>query len=965
MSGMVWSLAASAALMCVLIVAVWLLQKRTKFGEAGKVVQCIIISAIFGTAAIIATHGGISNGGMNLSVSDMAPLAAGYFFNPAAALITGLISCADRFIYGTYMGGGTAAAMPGAIASVFAGLIGFVSGKFLFEGKKPSPFYALTGGALTEVIRTFVVFLFFVNQIETYFQYIMSSSIPVILCVAIGLCIADILLYILSGQLRRKNLKRNLSEIPVTKKLQFWLLVFITGAFLFTFALTYQAQTAQSISSAQSVLILNTRDVENNIKSNAENLERATKLLQSSGESIGLSVATQVTSSGGPNQVTSSEMKKLSRQYDVYEIDVINSKGIITASSNPKYVGFDMKKGEQSKAFMVLLDGSTKTYAQDFQPISYDSNISVMYVGVAMNGGFVQVGYDSASIDIVSQLADIKTVANSRRIGKNGFVFILKDDKVVSSTNNVNLDESMSELGVGKNNDQDTYFYANINSSPSYCYYENYGDYTVLLTMSKTEMYEGRNIITFALAMVEVLLFAFIYILIYVLVRRIIVRNLDKINESLSKITNGDLNETVDVRASMEFTSLSQDINSTVDTLKKYIKDAENRINKELEFAKEIQESALPNVFPPFPDHGEFDIFASMGTAKEVGGDFYDYFMTDDSHLVLVIADVSNKGIPASLFMMKSKTLIKSLAESGLSPAEVLTAANDELCEGNEKDMFVTVWIGYLDLVTGQLDTSNAGHEFPAIMHKGGDYEFFKDKHGLVLAGMPGHGYKEEHLILKPGDSIFLYTDGVTEATRSDKEMFGMDRLKDSLNRCKDMSPEQLLGEIRKDIDDFVGEAPQFDDITMLSVRLNEMNELKVDAETDNLEKVQNFIRAGMTAAGCPKKDIGQTLIAAEEIFVNIAHYAYAPDKGWALVKLSVDSVAGRVAVTFVDGGSHFDPLAKEDADTTLSADERKIGGLGILMVKKMMDEVSYSYENGKNILTMVKCFEPENTNLA
>ena len=245
------------------------------------------------------------------------------------------------------------------------------------------------------------------------------------------------------------------------------------------------------------------------------------------------------------------------------------------------------------------------------------------------------------------------------------------------------------------------------------------------------------------------------------------------------------------------------------------------RVGNELHMANRIQASMLPHEFPPFPERSEFDIYASMDPAREVGGDFYDFFFTDEDHLCLVMADVSGKGIPAAMFMMNSKVMLQNLAGSGKGPAEILRRANESLCRNNETEMFVTVWLGVLDLKTGKITAANAGHEYPAIQHSGSGYELYIDKHGFVLGGMEGVKYSEYELELGPSDSLFLYTDGVPEATNSKEEMFGTDRMLAALNSDPDASPEQILAGVRSAVDDFVEDYEQFDDLTMLCIRYN------------------------------------------------------------------------------------------------------------------------------------------------
>ena len=239
------------------------------------------------------------------------------------------------------------------------------------------------------------------------------------------------------------------------------------------------------------------------------------------------------------------------------------------------------------------------------------------------------------------------------------------------------------------------------------------------------------------------------------------------------------------------------------------------RINTELNVATRIQASMLPH---DFPDREEYSLYATMNPAKEVGGDFYDFFHVDDDHLALVIADVSGKGIPAAMFMVTSKNLLKSCAQTGASPKEILEKVNQQLCENNEAEMFVTVWLGILELSTGKMVCANAGHEFPAICRAGGEFELLKDRHGFVLAGMEFTKYRQYEEILHPGDRLYIYTDGVPEATDADDELYGTDRMLRALNRNPEAEPEELLRTVRRNVDVFVGEAPQFDDMTMLGL---------------------------------------------------------------------------------------------------------------------------------------------------
>ena len=280
------------------------------------------------------------------------------------------------------------------------------------------------------------------------------------------------------------------------------------------------------------------------------------------------------------------------------------------------------------------------------------------------------------------------------------------------------------------------------------------------------------------------------------------------------------------IKSGNEIGMLAQDVSALTVEIESYVREnmklvgERERVAAEMDLARKIQADMLPSAYPAFPNRKEFDIYATMTPAKEVGGDFYDYFLIDDDHLAMVIADVSGKGVPAAMFMMMSKILIQNFAQMGLPPAKVIEKANDVVCQNNEEEMFVTAWYGVMEISTGKVIAVNAGHECPIIRKPDGDFELIKDKHGFVIGGMPGSRYKEYELYLEKGGTLFVFTDGVTEATAADEEMFGTERLLETLNKNRKAMPVELLQEVKADIDAFVGEADQFDDLTMLGITL-------------------------------------------------------------------------------------------------------------------------------------------------
>lgn len=375
----------------------------------------------------------------------------------------------------------------------------------------------------------------------------------------------------------------------------------------------------------------------------------------------------------------------------------------------------------------------------------------------------------------------------------------------------------------------------------------------------------------------------------------------------------------------------------------------------ELAMANNIQASVIPNIFPAFPERQEFDVYGSMDAAKEVGGDFFDFFFIDKNHLAMVMADVSGKGIPAALFMMSAKIIINDRAMMGGTPAEILEYANARICAKNEEGMFVTVWLGILDITTGELTCANAGHEYPCFC-RNGEFELYKDLHGFVVGGDEDEEYEDYEIKLEPGDYIFLYTDGLPEANNAKGELFGNDRMMEVLNRGKDLPPRELLELVKKSVADFEQGEPQFDDLTMLAVKYKGIaKSVVITARRDKLYDAMDFIDMFLSVHKCSEKSLMEIEVAVEEIFINIASYAYPEGQGDVLMEAEVDGSPEVLTLRFKDKGIPYDPLAKEDPDTTLSVEDAPIGGLGIYMLKQSMDEMFYEYKDGQNILTIKK----------
>jgi phosphoserine phosphatase RsbU/P len=448
----------------------------------------------------------------------------------------------------------------------------------------------------------------------------------------------------------------------------------------------------------------------------------------------------------------------------------------------------------------------------------------------------------------------------------------------------------------------------------------------------------------------------------YYVISKLINTPIKRLTSDVSQLALGNLDTRIEINSKDELGQLAEAFNKMTSDLKKSIEEKakeraeKERIGAELNVAASIQASMLPCIFPPFPDRKEFDLYASMLPAKEVGGDFYDFYFIDNNNLAVVIADVSGKGVPAALFMVITKTLIKNCSFCK-SPKNVLESVNKKLCENNEADMFVTAFMGIYNIASGRFLYVNAGHNPPIVKRQGSGCEVLETEPGFVLAWMENARYKEKEITLKPGDVLYLYTDGVTEAMNGKKELFGEQRLVAALNADKDYPPKELLSAVKREVDKFADGAEQADDITMLAIKINYtvdslVKEMKIEAKTENLDEVINFIAVELEKVGYPSDKKNEICIAVEEIFLNIAGYAYKPDNGNVDISISTKE---KTMIRFEDTGRPYNPLEQPSPDLEKPLNEREIGGLGVYMVRNIMDNVEYSYIKNKNILVITK----------
>lgn len=467
---------------------------------------------------------------------------------------------------------------------------------------------------------------------------------------------------------------------------------------------------------------------------------------------------------------------------------------------------------------------------------------------------------------------------------------------------------------------------------------------------------------------------AIVIVVVSILFTKKLTTPIHKLAEEVARIDGGNLNSPICINTGDEVEELGNAFNAMTIQLQKYIKNLKvataekERIRTELTLASRIQADMLPDAGQVLRERKEFSLYASMTPAKKVGGDFYDFFLTDENHLAVLIADVSGKGVPASLFMVIAKTLLQGRIEGSDKLAEAVAAVNERLCAANKNGMFVTAWIGVLELSTGLLTYVNAGHNPPLLGNGKKGYEYLKERSGFVLAGMENMNYSQKVLQLVPGDILFLYTDGVTEANDEKGSLYGESRLRELLNSKAEAEPRQLAKAVWKDVQDFQGRAEQFDDITMLVLCYQGADRKKrphskkiVDclnekdcyrntgpAFLSRLGAVQSFAEEAFSEYNISESVIRRFLISLDEIFSNVCHYSGAKE-----ITVECGVKKEMVFLAIEDDGVEFNPLEIPNPDVKEPLKSREIGGLGIYMVKKLMNDMTYERKEGKNRLVM------------
>jgi len=542
---------------------------------------------------------------------------------------------------------------------------------------------------------------------------------------------------------------------------------------------------------------------------------------------------------------------------------------------------------------------------------------------------------------------------------KNNFALFasVEDNYIIASTDPYLDNKSL----VGKeiknipwyNTDLINVIFMNYHGKDYVPYVKNLDNGMVLIIcIPRTEMFHLLASTLREMVLVLLLLSILIPALLYYSLHRYVMKPINKLTDIAQKISNGE-EVKIKIEKPEEFAQLASTFDKMTGDIKSITKERE-KINSELSIAKSIQASSLPNIFPPFPEKSEFDIYASMEPAKEVGGDFYDFYFIDDDNIMFLIADVSGKGVPAALFMMTVKTLINNLSQIGYTPKELIKTVNKKISETNKEGLFVTMLAGIVNIQNGKLTLVNCGHNPPLIKRNNGDYEYLNLNSNIVLGAFENAEFETYETELKYGDTIFTYTDGVTEAINDNNEMYGENRLLDCLNNAKDKDIKSISDYIKSDIKDYANLTPQFDDITMLIFKYMKSDNIKTfksDAAKENYKSFYTWLHDTCTEWNLSEDLTNKLDMCAEEIYANISFYAYGESNG--IIESEISNNNKEIIFKFTDEGTPYNPLEKPDPDINLPPEQRPIGGLGIFMVKEMADKVTYQHLNNKNILTL------------
>jgi len=694
--------------------------------------------------------------------------------------------------------------------------------------------------------------------------------------------------------------------------------------------------------------------------------------------------------------------KKLRTEFGWYDLFLIDAQGNVNysvmrrADLGTNLRTSDLATSSLAEAYQEIREKSDQEIVfADFKLYSPSSNAPAAFMITPLRG---DTSSEASYLAIEIPNHKINHIMHERSgLGKSGETYLVGPDNRMRSEsfldseghsviasflgnveeNGINTEATQAGL-TGKTASKIILDYRGIEVLSAYTFIDLYGKRWALIgeidkdeALSQVYHFQRKTLYWFVGLIAVIILFAFYF-------SKTLTRPLKFLTKHTKQLANHDFREGIPKEFSQAFEkllsrhdevgdlgnafwSMQKQLDSSIQTLKATTS-AKERMESELNIGKEIQQSMLPLIFPTFPQNPAFDLFAILQPAREVGGDFYDFFFIDEDRFCFCIGDVSDKGVPSALFMAVTKTLIKSKSANDSSTASIITHVNDEMSLDNKSSMFVTLFLCILNTHTGELWFTNAGHNPPLIKRKNGNFEALKNIHGPVVGVLQGISYKEEKTMLKHGDQFLLYTDGVTEARSQDNSLFSEKRLEDLFKASKSNSVKSLTKEIIDDVEDFAVGCPQADDITILAMEYHDSArnletlylELTVKNQLVEIDRVNEEFNAFAQHCELPDSVRRKVNLVFDEMLNNIISYAFQDDMEHH-IEIRVEFNIDKLGITISDDGIPFNILKIDSPETNLPLEDREIGGLGIHLVRNVMDDYSYRREKEKNISTLIK----------
>lgn len=815
-------------------IALKFLDYKTRFKNLPYWAKQTIYALIFGGLAVFGTECGVVINEGVINVRDAPPIIAGLFFGAPAGIAAGLIGGIERLITGYFIAGRAATRIACSVATILAGVIAALLRITTRKGKRIQIVTACTLAFLIEVVHMLLVYLTNSNDLEFVIGIYRKVVGPMILGNVVATFLAGWADLLIDRHFANEKLFRKARDVQLSGAIQQATLLVAVLTFVIGFASINIIQTR-----------ITTEDIENTLTTTSETVtSKSTTLVNYALGEYANDLHTLYEKQGAEYY------HNFKRCFDGLRINPLDPKGYEGC-----YEGYivedDVIKEAATYDNKIELNDKWKAGKPITDEPIYKKLVEKLEVAPTKFNVLEDLEESVCLNTEISKhdnvLYSIAYYERSEVITENKYIILSMNSDMINSCVERNkyyiLSNQSYDSGITVAFDKNNNFIGSTDGlvdedeAKILLNYKDYGKLTQI-KLNNDEWYsvamEGKLINVYSVVTVDKaelparvsmysssFLFTFsvglIFLVANALIDRMIVRKMEKVGDALDQITGDKLDTKVDVYGFEEFNKLSDGINHTVGRLKGYIEEEKNRINKDLEFAKSIQTGTLPYTFPK---NQSYDLFANMKTAKHVGGDFYDFFPLNNDRLFFLIADVSGKGVPAAMFMMRAETLIKSLVQTDEMPLDkIMTTVNNELCNNNEAQMFVTCWCAILDIKTGHVDFVNAGHNKPIIKRKGKGFEEIDVAKNFVLAGLEGIPYRLESFDLKAGDEVFIYTDGVSEATSKAKKLYGVDRLLTYMNKHKAYTSKEMIDGIMDQLDEFQKGAEQADDITMLMIR--------------------------------------------------------------------------------------------------------------------------------------------------